>query len=147
MLPDRFDLSYIDGDGKKKRPVVIHRAIFGSFERFLGILLEHTAGDLPVWLAPVQVRILPIAERHEEKAKAARDALVKGGVRAEISGATETLGKRIRDAELMKIPYIAVLGDKEAEIELTVRKRGKPEQRTVPLEILIRAILEQAPDK
>lgn len=113
-LPQRFDLEYQDSDGKMKRPVVIHRAILGSTERFLGILIEHFAGAFPLWLAPVQVRILPVSDKFLEYAHTIEEILKREGVRVEVDGAAEGLGKKIRNAELMKIPYMAVVGEKEA---------------------------------
>jgi threonyl-tRNA synthetase len=103
---------------------MIHRALLGSFERFVGILLEHTAGDLPLWLAPVQVRILPVGEDHRGAADEIRARLVEGGVRAEVDLRDETVGKRIRDAELEKIPRVVVYGDRESPEALAVRERG-----------------------
>lgn len=127
-LPARFDLEYTDEKGKKMQPVVIHRAILGSTERFLGILIEHFAGAFPLWLAPVQAIILPVGEKFEKYASQVKEALIKEGVRVEVSPATETLGKRIREAEMQKIPYTLVVGEKEEEAEtVSVRhyKRGQ----------------------
>jgi threonyl-tRNA synthetase len=145
MLPERFDLSYIDRNGRKKRPVVIHRAIFGSFERFIGVLLEHTGGNLPLWLSPIHVRVLPIAARHEEKAKMIVETLMHANIRTDTVAAEETLGKRIREAELEKIPYVAVVGDREAMGEVTIRERGNEMQRKVRIETLIEEIHRSFP--
>ena len=112
-LPKRFNCEYIDADGKRKQPVLIHRAILGSTERFLAILIEHFAGEFPVWLAPVQVRILPISEKFEIYGKKVKELLHGEGIRVELGDANETLGKRIRQAELEKTPYILVVGEKE----------------------------------
>ncbi len=125
-LPERFDMTYVGPDNKKHRPYMIHRALLGSIERFTGILLEHYAGLLPVWLSPTQVRILPIAERHKEYAKKVYERLEREGFRVEIDERDERLGAKIRDAELMKIPYILVVGDKEVEGN-TVSVRSKRE--------------------
>ena len=145
-LPERFDLSCVDEKGKPERIVMIHAAIMGSIERFLAILIEHVAGDFPVWLAPVQVRVLPIAERHHAQAESAIAALKKSGVRAELSPAGETLGKRIREGELNKIPYLAVLGDREeSEGTLTIRSRGSNRQETLTPETFAARIREGAP--
>ncbi|MBI2033906.1 MAG: threonine--tRNA ligase [Candidatus Liptonbacteria bacterium] len=134
MLPERFNLAYIDEKGKKQRPVVIHRAILGSFERFIGILLEHFAGALPLWLAPVQVAVLPVGEKFESYGRKVYDELKTAGIRAELSTANETLGKRIREAEMQKIPYILVVGEKEEEAKnVNVRhyKRGQEREITI----------------
>lgn len=125
-LPERFDLEYIDADGAKKRPVVIHRAILGSTERFLGILIEHYAGAFPFWLAPVQVVVIPVSEKFKAYAASVAGQLVEKGVRVETNDANETLGKRIREAEMQKIPYLLVVGEKEQSSRtVAVRERGK----------------------
>ncbi len=124
-LPERFDLTYIDHDGQKKRPVMLHRTIFGSIERFIGILIEHFAGAFPIWLAPEQVRILTVTSRADDFAIKARAALRKAGLRAEADLRNEKLGYKIREAQLQKTPFMLVLGDKEVEAEaVAVRKRG-----------------------
>jgi len=124
QMPEKFDLDYIDEKGKKVRPVIIHRVILGSIERFMGILLEHTAGDLPVWLAPVQAVVLPISDKHLNYAKKVAEELKE--IRVEIDERNESVGRKIRDAELQKIPYILVVGDREKkEKNITVRKRDK----------------------
>ncbi len=110
MLPERFALEYIDTDGRPKRPVAIHRAIYGSYERFIGILIEHFAGAFPTWLAPVQARVLPVSEKHGEYARAVYDRLRAAGVRAELDDRNEKLGYRIREAQLRKVPYMLVVG-------------------------------------
>src|SRR4051795_3853819 len=114
-LPERFGLTYTGADNSEHMPVMIHRALFGSFERFIGILLEHTAGELPFWLSPVQASVLPIADRHAEYAERVASELRAGGVRVEVDNRTETIGKKIREAEVQKVPYMLVVGDKEAE--------------------------------
>ncbi len=113
MLPEKFELAYIDEHGVKQMPWVIHRAIFGSFERFIGMLLEHTKGALPLWLSPVQVRILTVSEAHLAYAKEITDALKMAGVRAWLDDSSETLGKKIREGKMQKIPYLLVIGDRE----------------------------------
>ena len=126
MLPAKFDIKYTDENGEQKKPAVIHRAIFGSFERFIGILLEHTAGAFPVWLSPVQAVILPITEKQNEWAKSVCQELKEAGIRAEVNMENETLGKKIREAETQKIPYLLVAGDKEVQTEtVAVRQRSK----------------------
>jgi threonyl-tRNA synthetase len=114
-LPERFGLEYTGADNAAHRPVMIHRALFGSFERFIGVLLEHTAGELPEWLAPVQAIVLPIADRHVEAARAAAATLRAAGVRVDVDDRTESVGRKIRDAELQKIPNMLIVGDREAE--------------------------------
>ncbi len=113
--PDRFGLEYIDSDGQAKRPVMIHRAIFGSFERFVGVLVEHYAGAFPTWLAPVQARVLPISEKHIDYARTVHGRLRAARIRAELDDRNEKLGYRIRDAQVRKVPYMLVVGAREAE--------------------------------
>lgn len=123
-MPDRFDLTYIDSDGKEKRPVMIHRAIFGSIHRFFAILIEHYAGAFPLWLSPVQIIILPIADRHIEFAKSVNEKLKEDGIRSEVDLRSETLQAKIRDATLQKIPYMSIIGDREIEnAKISVRTR------------------------
>ncbi|MEZ5101499.1 MAG: threonine--tRNA ligase [Thermoleophilia bacterium] len=133
QLPQRFDLVYQGSDNAEHQPVMIHRALFGSLERFVGILLEHTGGELPVWLAPVQARVLPVADPHRGAADALVAELAGRGVRVELDASAETLGKRIRAAELEKVPYVLVVGEKEAAGEtLALRRRGEQGVRTEP---------------
>jgi threonyl-tRNA synthetase len=115
MLPDRFQLEYIDTDGQPKRPVAIHRAIFGSYERFIGILTEHFAGAFPTWLAPVQARILPVSEKHAEYGRSVLARFRAARIRAELDDRNEKLGYRIREAQLRKVPYMLVVGEREAQ--------------------------------
>ncbi len=123
-LPKRFELEYIDADGSKKQPVVIHRAILGSTERFLAILIEHYGGAFPAWLAPVQAKILAVSDKQQDYAEKVFKELKKSGIRAELAPANETLGKRIREAQMEKIPYILVVGaDEESENTVSVRQR------------------------
>jgi threonyl-tRNA synthetase len=125
QMPQRFDLKYTGADNADHRPVVIHRAIFGSFERFLAMLIEHYAGAWPLWLAPVQVAILPIADRHLDYAGQVRDRLEAAGLRVELDGKYEKIGYKIREAQLQKIPYMLVIGDREvAESAVSVRHRA-----------------------
>ena len=114
-MPERFGLRYTGADNAEHRPVMIHRALMGTYERFLGILLEDTAGELPLWLSPVQAIVLPIADRHADAARGVVDALKAAGLRAEADQRTESVGRKIRDAELRKVPYMLVVGDREAE--------------------------------
>jgi len=132
QLPRRFGLQYQGADGQLHTPVVIHRTIFGSWERFLGVFIEHCAGRFPPWIAPVQVRVLPIADRHAPAAQGLADALSADGVRVEVAAPEESISKRVRTAEVDRIPYVVVLGDKEAaEGVLSVRTRGSKESRTL----------------
>lgn len=127
QMPERFDLYYIGEDGEKHRPVMIHRVIFGSIERFIGILIEHYAGAFPTWLAPVQVKILPVTDRANEYAKEIEEKLKEMKVRAESDLRNEKIGYKIREAQLQKVPYMIILGDKEVEnrnISLRSRKEG-----------------------
>ncbi len=123
VMPERFDLTYTGSDGQKHRPVVIHRAPFGSMERFIGVLIEHTAGNFPLWLAPVQAMVLPIAEDVHDYAKSVYQALHAAGIRAELDTRSEKIGKKIRDAEISKIPCMIVIGQKEQESgEVSLRR-------------------------
>lgn len=135
-LPERFDLTYVDRDGEKKRPVMLHRVIFGSVERFIGILIEHFAGAFPLWLAPVQVKILPVnAEFHLEYCENLKTRLMEEGIRVEIDDRNEKLGYRLREAQMHKIPVQWVVGDGEiANNEVNVRRYGKNESRTVKVD-------------
>jgi threonyl-tRNA synthetase len=122
-FPERFNLTYTGADNAEHRPVMIHRALMGSYERFIGILLEHVAGELPLWLSPVQAIVLPIADRHLPYARSVSDRLFDAGVRVETDDRTESVGRKIRDAELRKIPYMLVVGDREAERdEVSIRE-------------------------
>jgi threonyl-tRNA synthetase len=126
FMPDRFDLTYTAADNTEHVPVMIHRALLGSIERFFGILVEHYAGEFPTWLAPVQARVLPIADRHAEYAGRVEQALLDSEVRAELDARSESVGKKIRDAELAKVPYMLVVGDKEAEEgTVSLRRHGQ----------------------
>ena len=127
QLPMRFELEYTGADGEKHRPIMIHRVVFGSIERFIGILTEHFAGAFPIWLAPVQVELMPIADRHNEFTSKVAAELKKRGIRVEVDGRSEKIGFKIREAQLQKIPYMLVIGDKEVETEnvsIRCRKRG-----------------------
>jgi len=125
QLPQQFELKYIGADNAEHRPVVIHRAIFGSFERFIALLIEHYAGALPLWLSPVQVSVLPIADRHLSYAEAVGGQLRAAGLRTEVDDRQEKIGFKIREAQLQKIPYMLVVGDREqAESTVSVRSRA-----------------------
>jgi threonyl-tRNA synthetase len=137
QMPMRFGLTYMGADNHEHNPVVIHRALLGSLERFIGILTEHYGGAFPLWLAPVQIRILPVGESHREHARAVAEKLSE--FRVEVDDRDETVGKRIRDAEVEKIPYVVVYGDRESEESLAVRERGG-EQSTKSLDELVREL-------
>jgi threonyl-tRNA synthetase len=141
--PARLGCRYTGADNHEHMPWVIHRALFGSLERFIGILLEHYAGDFPFWLAPVQVRVVPVGEGHRSAASTLRDRLFGEGFRADVDERDETLGKRIRDAELEKIPFVVVYGDRESDDALAVRERGAG-QSTRSLGELVAAFRELA---
>ena len=141
QMPERFGLVYAGADNADHRPVVIHRALLGSLERFAGILIEHYAGAFPFWLAPVQIRIIPVGEDHREPAQALKERL--GEYRVEVDERDDTVGKRIRDAEMEKIPYVIVYGDKESDESLAVRKRGG-DQSTLSLDGLRAELSEVA---
>ncbi|HBS58119.1 MAG TPA: threonine--tRNA ligase, partial [Firmicutes bacterium] len=126
QMPEKFDLTYIGEDGQKHRPVMVHRTCFGSIERFIGILIEHYAGAFPVWLAPVQVRIMPIAERHAAYAHQLSESLKKLDIRVEVDDRNEKIGYKIREGQVQKVPYMLVVGDKEVETgTVSLRKRGE----------------------
>ncbi len=139
QMPQRFDLKYTGADNAEHRPVVIHRAIFGSFERFIAILIEHYAGAFPLWLAPVQATVLPIADRHADYAAAVRDRLAAAGLRAAIDARQEKVNFKIREAQLQKIPYMLVIGDREvAEDTASVRSRSGGDLGARPVDEFIR---------
>jgi threonyl-tRNA synthetase len=126
-MPERFEITYTGADNAEHTPVMIHRALFGSFERLIGILIEHYAGEFPLWLAPVQAIVLPIADRHVEYARELTDDLRQRGVRAELDERPESVGRKIRDAELRKIPHMLIVGDREqetGEVSLREHRRG-----------------------
>lgn len=126
QLPERFSLEYTGADGQKHRPIMIHRVVFGSIERFIGILIEHYAGAFPVWLAPVQVRVLPISDQTLSYAKTVLEKLKKAGIRAEIDERNEKIGYKIREAQLQKLPYMLIVGEKEAQSgKVSIRSRGQ----------------------
>ena len=141
QMPERFDLHYIGEDGEKHRPVMLHRVIFGSIERFIGILIEHFAGAFPTWLAPVQVKILPIAESHLEYANQLKKQLLEEGIRVEVDERNEKIGYKIREAQLQKIPYMLVIGDKEVESnKVGVRSRKEGDQGAISITDFINKI-------
>lgn len=148
QLPERFELEYIDTDGKKKRPVMIHAAIFGSIERFIGIMTEHYAGAFPVWLSPVQVMIIPVSEKFNEYAASIETRFIASGIRVGINKDDESLGKRIREAEKQKIPYMIVVGEKEEkDSTVAVRTRGQKEQEIMKADKFVEKIKKEIDEK
>jgi threonyl-tRNA synthetase len=134
-LPERFQLEYIGEDGERHRPVMVHRALFGSVERFFGVLIEHYAGSFPVWLAPVQVGLVPISEKHHEYAETVKKRLEAAGLRVELDLSNQKMNAKIRDFGLQKVPFILIMGDKEAATDaVSVRTRGKGDQGSVTVE-------------
>lgn len=143
-LPERFDMTYINDRGEKERPFMLHRALFGSFERFIGVLLEHYAGALPLWLSPVQVMILPVSgEKHSDYAKKVQECLQAADIRTEIDFSDESIGKKVRTAEKAKIPYMLVLGDKEKEAGgVALRARGSRDITALETKQLVEKLKE-----
>ena len=148
-LPERFDITYIDDKGEKVRPVMLHRVIFGSIERFIGILIEHFAGVFPLWLAPVQVKVLPVHnEYHLDYAKEVTELLKDKGFKVELDAREEKLGYRIREGQMEKVPYLLVLGNNERdEKTVTYRKHGEQKQITVPFDDFVAMLNQQIVDK
>ena len=143
-FPERFDLTYTGADNAEHQPAMIHRALVGSFERFIGILLEHTGGELPLWLAPTQAAVLPLADRHNDYAREVAAALSAAELRADVDDRTESVGRKIREAELRKVPYMLVVGDREQEDRaVAVRRHGEGDQGTVPLEEVVQRLVQQ----
>jgi threonyl-tRNA synthetase len=138
QMPARFGLTYMGADNREHGVFVIHRALYGSFERFIGILVEHYGGDFPFWIAPVQVRVLPVGAAHQQAARSLVERLVEEGFRPEVDDRDETLGKRIRDAELEKVPFVVVYGDRESDDALAVRERGAGQSTLSLAELLQR---------
>ena len=144
QLPLRFDLHYTGADGEKHRPIMIHRVAFGSIERFIGILIEHFAGAFPTWLAPVQVEVIPISDKHLDYANKVLDTLKAAGIRTDIDTRAEKMGYKIREAQLQKIPYMLVVGGKEEENEaVSVRSRFKGDEGQMKLDDFLAAIKEE----
>ena len=148
QLPLRFNLSYIDSNGEKKTPILVHRAIFGSFERFIGIITEHFAGAFPVWLSPVQVSILPISDNQKEYAEKIKAILEEKGIRVELDARQEKIGYKIREAQLQKVPYMLILGEKEVEANAVgVRKRKEGDIGQMSIEDFVSMISKEIEEK
>ena len=148
-LPERFDLTYVDSDGTKKRPIMLHRVIYGSIERFIGILIEHFAGAFPLWLAPKQVVIIPVHhENHLAYANKVKEALEAYNIRVSVDDRNEKLGYRIREAQIHKIPVEVVVGDSDQNEDIvTVRRYGKKEEIKMPLNDFVESIVEEIKQK
>ncbi|MGH9617258.1 MAG: threonine--tRNA ligase, partial [Acidobacteriaceae bacterium] len=147
-LPARFELEYVGEDGERHQPVMVHRALFGSVERFFGVLIEHYAGAFPLWLAPVQVGLVPISEKHIDYAKKVQQQLQSAGLRVELDARNEKMNAKIRDLTMQKIPYLLVMGDKEAAANaVSVRTRGKGDQGSIPLDNFIAKAKKLVEDK
>lgn len=148
QMPEKFDLTYINPNNEKVRPVVIHRAIFGSIDRFFGILIEHFAGAFPVWLSPTQVQIIPVSQVHQEYCLQIQSQLKHSGVRVEINDSNEKLGYKIREAQMQKIPFVLVIGDQEVKEEaVSVRKYGNQQSESVPFAQFKNKIVQQITDR
>ncbi len=144
-MPELFDLTYTGADNAEHRPVMIHRALLGSFERFIGILIEHYAGEFPFWLTPIQGIVLTISDRHEPAAESAAQMLRDAGLRIEVDSRTESIGRKIREAELRKVPYILVVGDREAEEgTVAVRRHGGADDGSFPVDVLAQRLAAEA---
>ncbi|MGW8184814.1 MAG: threonine--tRNA ligase [Candidatus Moraniibacteriota bacterium] len=147
-LPERFEMSFTNNLGEDEKPFVLHRALFGSFERFIGLLIEHYAGAFPVWLAPVQIAIVPVSEKFNDYAQEVRNKLLDKNIRVDLNIKDESLGKRIREEEKAKIPHILIIGEKEvADKTVTVRSRGIKEQKTLGIEEFIAEIEKEVSEK
>ncbi|EEG74822.1 threonine--tRNA ligase [[Clostridium] hylemonae] len=143
QMPQRFELEYTGADGEKHRPIMIHRVAFGSIERFIGILIEHYAGKFPTWLAPVQVKILPVSDKFADYAQKVTDELKAAGIRVELDGRSEKLGYKIREAQMQKVPYMIIVGEKEvAENVVSVRKRDEGDIGSMELKTFTEKVLE-----
>ena len=146
-MPETLDITYTGADNEEHRPVMIHRAMLGSIERFMGILLEHYGGNLPTWLAPVQVLVLPVSDRHAGYAAGVLEALRVAGLRADLDDRSESVGKRIRDGQLQKVPYLLVVGDREEDAKaVSVRERGD-EKGSVPVEEFVRDLVAEVAER
>src|SRR5690554_4193933 len=144
QMPQRFDISYVGADGENHRPIMLHRVIFGSIERFIGILIEHYAGRFPAWLSPVQVKILPITDKHIEYCLQLEKQMKEKGIRVEVDARNEKIGYKIREAQLSQVPYMLVIGDKELENNaVAVRSRKDGDIGTMPVSEFIEKILEE----
>jgi threonyl-tRNA synthetase len=148
QLPEKFDLTYVGQDNEKHRPVVLHRAMYGSIERFIGILIEHFAGAFPTWLAPVQAKLITIAEPHVAYAEKVKEKMLEKGIRVEVDSRNEKIGYKIREAQMNKIPFMLVIGDKEMEEgTLSVRRRGEGDLGAKSVDEVIEMIMNEIETK
>ena len=148
VMPERFNLEYIGSDGQKHRPVVIHRAPFGSLERFIGVLIEHFAGEFPLWLAPIQAAVIPVSQNYIEYANKIANELKNNGIRLEFDERNEKIGYKIRDWETKKVPYMLIVGEKEKESgTVSVRKHKKGDQGSLALSEFIDKIVVEIKNK
>ncbi|MEK7071019.1 MAG: threonine--tRNA ligase [Patescibacteria group bacterium] len=147
QIPERMKLEYIDSDGRPKRPVIIHRAVLGSVERFIGILTEHYQGSFPLWLAPIQVAVLPVSEKHNDQSKHIAEELKKHNIRVELDDENKTLGAKIRESTLQKVPYMVIMGDKELEgkdnMQISIRTHEGKDLGLLPLTQFLKMVKEQ----
>jgi threonyl-tRNA synthetase len=147
-MPEQFELAYTGADNADHRPVMIHRALMGSFERFIGILIEHYAGEFPLWLAPVQATVLPISDRHASYAREVARELREAGVRVEVDERTESVGKKIAETEVRKVPFMLVVGDREEERgRVAVRRHGGEDLGDEPVAEFARRVAAQVADR
>lgn len=148
QLPDKFDLTYVNEDNEKVRPVVIHRAVFGSIDRFLGILIEHFGGAFPLWLAPKQVQLIGVSTVHQDYVNEVKEALRKEGIRVVVDERNEKLGRKIRDAQLQKVPYILVLGDEEVATQsVSVRAYKQDGLKSMKMQQFVKQVKEEINQK
>jgi threonyl-tRNA synthetase len=148
QMPEKFDLVYVGEDGQKHRPVMIHRVVFGSIERFIGILIEHFAGALPAWLAPVQVRIMTVTDRGNDFAQKLRDKFAGHNIRVEVDARNEKIGYKIREGQMEKVPYMLIIGDREVENgTVAVRKRGEGDKGAMGADGFMEMLLEEIREK
>ena len=147
-LPERFDMKYIGEDGKEHRPFMVHRALLGSIERFMGVLIEHFGGDFPMWLAPVQVAVVPVSQKYFDYAGKVYDELKENGIRVELDKRNEKIGFKIRDWEVNKVPYMLVVGEKEEEaVTVSVRKHKEGDQGSKTLDQFLEGIIHEINNK
>jgi threonyl-tRNA synthetase len=147
-MPERFELEYTTEDNKQKRPVMLHRTVFGSLERFMGVLIEHLNGNFPVWLSPIQCRVLSFTDRNIKASEKVFEKLKEAGIRADIDLNSSPISEKVRNAELMKIPYIIVIGDKEEKANnLAVRHRGVKEIKSVKADAFIEKVCKEIAER
>ena len=148
LLPEKFDLTYTGEDGQKHRPVMIHRVVYGSIERFIGILIENYAGAFPAWLAPEQVRVMPITDKYNDYAKKVTDKLLALNVRVHLDDRNEKIGYKIREAQVKKVPYMLVIGEKEVESNtVSVRSRSEGDQGAMDVDAFTAKLLDEIKNK